>query len=295
MEVLVLDDGSTDRSLKILRLYDDRRLTVISQSNMGLAATLNKGISIARGKYIARQDQDDLMLPGRLTKQIKFLEANPQTAMVGTWAEIRVEDQPDGRFHRHPSACDVLRFRLLFDNPFVHSSIMMRTDVVRALGGYSKDKSRQPPEDYELWSRIAAEHSVANLPETLTVYREMPTSMSRNSTDPFLPKILVIASENLHRVLAPRFSFDECLSLACLYHNAPGAPCALSKSQVLAMIQHAVEYIGGSRWQWSEGLAAEVVRMQQHVASRFLQRRIPASLLRPARFLHRLINGRGNA
>ena len=294
IEVLVLDDGSTDDTSKILASYDDERITVIHQSNIGLAATLNKGISLARGTYIARQDQDDLMLPGRLAKQVAFLEANPQVAMVGTWAEIRVVDKPDERAHRHPSACDVLRFRLLFDNPFVHSSIMMRADVVRGLGGYSEDKSRQPPEDYELWSRIAAEHHVANLSEILTVYREMPSSMSRSGVDPFLPNVLRISAENLQRVLSPQFSLEECLSLSCLYHNAPGAPYALSKGNALVMIQRAAEYIGGNRLQWSQALASEMVRMQHHISSRFLQRRIPPSLLGPARFLRRLINGRGN-
>ena len=278
LEVLVIDDGSQDNSPQILARYEDPRLTVIRHPNIGLAATLNKAVSLARGKYLARQDQDDLLLPGRLRKQLAFLESHPEVAIVGTWAEIHIGDSPAGRFHRHPSASDALRMHLLVDNPFVHSSIMMRTDVVRALDGYSENKSRQPPEDYELWSRIARKYAIANLPEVLTVYREMPGSMSRTSVNPFLAKVLRISSENLHAVLASHWSEEDCLSLSCLYHGASGAPKVLSKHNALAMIKQAAVMIGGENNQWSKEMVAEVTRLEHRIVSRFLQNRIPASL-----------------
>lgn len=291
IEVLVLDDGSKDESPEILTHYDDPRLVMIRHPNMGLAATLNKGLQLARGRYVARQDQDDLLLPGRLAKQFAFLEDHPQVAMVGTWAEIRIGDHPDGRFHRHPSANDALRLQLLFDNPFVHSSIMMRTDVARALGGYSEDKSRQPPEDYEFWSRIAHKHEVANLPEILTVYREMPSSMSRTGINPFLSKVLRLSSENLHALLGHEWSEEDCLSLACLYHFEPVAPRGLSKSEALAMTRQAIALIGGDRNQWSAEMTAEATRLERLITSRFLQSRIPAPLLKPARWLRNRLTG----
>jgi hypothetical protein len=294
MEVLALDDGSLDSSPQILARYRDPRLTVIRHANMGLAATLNKGLALARGRFIARQDQDDLMLPGRLSKQLAFLENHSKVAMVGTWAEIRVGNQPDGRFHYHPTACDALRLKLLFDNPFVHSSVMFRTEVARTLGGYSEDRSRQPPEDYEFWSRIARRHQVANLSEVLTVYREMPGSMSRTGVNPFLIKVLQISSENLYALLAKQWPKQDCLSLAYLYHNVPNAsPRPLRKREALAMIRSIVELVGGDRDQWSAEMTVEAGRLERHIASRFFQRRIPAPLIGPMRWLRDRMLGRG--
>lgn len=285
IEILAIDDGSKDDSYKILTGYDDPRLTVIRHPNMGLAATLNKGLSLARGKYIARQDQDDLMLPGRLAKQLAFLESNPDIAMVGTWAEIRVGDEPNGRFHRHPCVNDAIKLHLLFDNPFVHSSIMMRKDVALKLGGYCEDKRRQPPEDYEFWSRIARENRVANLPDVLTVYREMPASMSRTGVNPFLPNVLTIAAENLHAVLAPSWTFEDCLSLACLYHNVAGGPRELSKREALKMIGMAADIIGGERKMWSSEMTIIMIQLERHITSRFLRRNVHPQLLNIVRKL----------
>lgn len=285
IEVLALDDGSQDKSYEILTGYDDPRLTVIRHPNMGLAATLNKGISLARGKYIARQDQDDLVLPGRLAKQLAFLESHPDVAMVGTWAQIAIGDEPSERFHRHPCENDAIKLHLLFDNPFVHSSVMMRKDVVLELGGYCEDKTRQPPEDYELWSRIAREHRVANLPEVLTLYREMPASMSRSGVNPFLPNVLTIAAENLHFSLSPHWSYEDCLSLAHLYHSVPGAPRKLSRREAIAMTSLAADAVGGERGTWSDEMLIVVGNLERHIASRFFQRRIPSRLLNIARGL----------
>ena len=287
IEFLVLNDGSSDASAEILDRYKDSRLTVIHQSNMGLAATLNKGIALARGRYIARLDQDDLMMPGRLAAQIRFLEGYPEIAMVGTSAEIRVADTPDGRLHCHPSDPDVLRVRLLFDNPFVHSSMMIRADVAREIGGYSEDKARQPPEDYELWSRISRSHKVSNIPEVLTVYREMSSSMSRISVNPFLNKVLLISAENLYAVLSSRWTFDDCLSLAHIYHAAAGAPRKLKKSEALSMVGQALEIMFGPQASWPRLICVEARRINSHITSRFWQATIPAALLRPARWIYR--------
>lgn len=278
MEILVINDGSKDSSATILDGYKDPRLKVIHQSNIGLAATLNKGIRLARGRYIARQDQDDLMVPGRLDKQFTYLESYPEIAMVGTWAQIRVGDLPDGRLHEHPTDSGVLKARLLFDNPFVHSSVMMRTKVALEMGGYSEDRSRQPPEDYEFWSRIARQHMISNLPEILTIYREVPSSMSRVGVNPFLSKVLKISSENLYAVLSTRWTLDDCLSLACLYHAAPGSPRRISRAEALEMTQAALMALAGSEAGWSTPMIAEAKRLKTHISSRFLQKIIPLKL-----------------
>lgn len=99
--------------------------------------------------------------------------------------------------HSHPTDNYRLKFELLFNNPFVHSSVMLRKEALQRVGGYCTDPSRQPPEDYELWSRIARHYEVANLPEVLQNYREAPKSMSRIGVSPFQQKILRICTENI--------------------------------------------------------------------------------------------------
>ncbi len=178
-ELIAVNDGSSDGTAAILDGLRDPRVRVIHQQNMGLAAALNRGIAAARGRYVARQDHDDWARPTRLEKQVAFLGANPDCALVGTRAEIWMQGRKTRRAHDHPTDNAALQFELLFDNPFVHSSVMLRKSAVDAVGGYATDRSRQPPEDYELWSRLARRYKVANLPERLTVFREMPRSLSR--------------------------------------------------------------------------------------------------------------------
>ena len=188
-ELIAIDDGSTDETGAYLDSIPDRRVRVIHQESAGLAASLNRGIELARGHYIARQDHDDLADPSRMAKQVAFLRAHPEYALIGTCAEIWAGDTPSGRFHDHPTEDQILRFDLLFNNPFVHSSVMIRKSALDRVGVYTTDPARQPPEDYELWSRIARHYRVANLAERLTVYREVPTSMSRDGPDPFSRKV----------------------------------------------------------------------------------------------------------
>lgn len=295
-ELLVIDDGSTDNSLDVLSVFDNPCMHICRQVNKGLAATLNRGLELASSKYIARQDQDDLMLPGRLANQVEFLDKNPDCAMVGTWSAIWVGNQPTSRGHHHPASHEALRLELLFDNPFVHSSVMMRADVVRQLGGYSEDKSRQPPEDYELWSRIAREHRIANIPEVLTVYREVEGSMSRTGESPFLVNVIRISSENLAAVLSPEFSADECLALASLYHGrlSDDRTKHFSRARALRMHQRAAVSLGGEVAQWSEEFTTSFNRQHAHINSQFIRHHLPTALIGPARRIKRFLEARMN-
>ncbi len=221
-EFIIINDGSIDESAAIIQKYDDSRIRYYEHPNRGLAATLNRGIEMATGKYLARQDQDDISFPQRFEKQIAFLEARPEYGMVGTWAEIWIRDKKTRRAHKHPSDNLTLNFDLLFNNPFVHSSMMLRKSVLDEIGSYTDDKTRRLPEDYELWSRIARKFKVANVPEMLHVYREVPGSISRNSINPLLDSVASISGENLSWVLGATATEQEVADLAalmnCGYH-----------------------------------------------------------------------------
>jgi hypothetical protein len=97
---------------------------------------------------------------------------------------------------------------------------MLRKSSLDAVGGYSTDRSRQPPEDYELWSRLARRYKVANLPERLTIYREVPRSLSRAGPNPFQEKLVLIASENLAHATGEGVPDQRHRDVAVLIHNA---------------------------------------------------------------------------
>jgi len=194
-EFIIINDGSKDNSAEIIKSYTDHRIVYVEQENHGLAATLNRGIDIAHGKYIARMDADDIALPARLEAQVAYLESHPRTAVIGTWAEIFTDTESGQRFHFHPTDNDEIKFFLMRNNPFVHSSVMFRRDACIEVGCYTTDPARQPPEDYELWSRMAKEYDMANIGQVLLRYREIPTSICR--TVNFEDKVRMIAFENI--------------------------------------------------------------------------------------------------
>jgi glycosyltransferase involved in cell wall biosynthesis len=195
----VINDGSRDRSEEVILSFEDERIVYLSQKNAGLAAALNTGIGMAKGEYIARQDNDDVSLPGRLEKQFAFLEEHKDISLLGTWAEIIDENgNSTGRCHRHHSESNYLKFFLLFDNPFVHSSVMFRKKKVEEIGGY--DTSPVFFEDYNLWSRLARTTKVANLPVPLLKYREVNTGMSRTASD-YREKVKKQSAENIRYYL----------------------------------------------------------------------------------------------
>ena len=235
-ELIIIDDGSKDESWAKISEFHDPRIRAIRQCNKGLASTLNIGIGLAKSKYIARQDQDDVMHAERLQKQYEFMENHPECVGVGTWANILSNDRPSGRCHRHPVNWDAIRLFLMFDNPFVHSSMLLRRDMVTAIGGYSENLERQPPEDYELWSRMSREGKLLNIGETLTAYREVEGSMSRNGVNPFLRKVVLISGENLHAVLQGSFSLEQCFAITSLYHGVSAPYVNPSLFEVLRML-----------------------------------------------------------
>src|SRR6201999_835321 len=141
-ELIVIDNGSTDGTSAFLKSIGDPRLRVVYRAEPGLAGALNEGIANARGRYIARQDHDDWALPNRMERQVQFLDAHPDHALVGTWAEIWVGDTPSHRYHDHPTDDSALRFELLFNNPFVHSSVMIRRSALDDVGIYTTDPLR---------------------------------------------------------------------------------------------------------------------------------------------------------
>jgi len=167
-ELILIDDGSGDGSLRIARGIDDRRVRVVADGrNLRLAARLNQLARLARAPLLARMDADDLMHPDRLRLQVAAMEADPKIEVTGSSAVVvDSADRPLGvRGTRLPSsAAEVLRSGL-----FVHPTVMFRTRWARA-HPYSTGYPRA--EDFELWARTARDASMLLLPQALLFYRD---------------------------------------------------------------------------------------------------------------------------
>lgn len=167
-ECIIIDDGSTDGSLQIALSYANDRVRVIENgSNRGLAASLNLGMRLARGRYLVRMDADDLCLPTRFERQVAFMEANPQISAAGCWVET-IGSSSD--FWRYPVAHEDIRCELLFGPPLVHPAMILRRDSFLAAGLWY-DESFRFAQDYDLWERAAKQLRFANQPEILLRYR----------------------------------------------------------------------------------------------------------------------------
>lgn len=201
-ELVIVDDASGDDSLTIARSYDDPRIRLLAlERNVGLAAALNAGIEIATAPVIARQDQDDISDVRRLARQVQYLAQAPHTVLVGTFASI-ISVNALGAWvisdrHEHPVTDAELRLRLLWNNPFVHSSVVFRREAFIRAGGYPIDPELSWPEDYDLWSRMAEQGELANIPEVLVTYRQTEGGMSDAHGERIRAGVLRIATANL--------------------------------------------------------------------------------------------------
>jgi glycosyltransferase involved in cell wall biosynthesis len=176
-EFLIIDDGSNDRSREIIQSHKDQRIRLIyNEENIGLTPSLNKGLELARGEYIARMDADDVSFPQRLEKQVEFLEHNPEVILLGAWAEVVDENGKIIKVWRYPTKDCVIRWRLLFGNCLVHSSVIYRKDKVLDAGGYNS--SITYAQDYELWTKLSTIAQIRQLPQVLIRHRRfMPGSI----------------------------------------------------------------------------------------------------------------------
>jgi glycosyltransferase involved in cell wall biosynthesis len=172
LELIVVDDGSTDATPAILASIADPRLRVERRAHGGLTAALNVALGLARAPLLARLDADDVAMPERLERQRAFLEARPDVGLLGTAAR---ETDASGRelgTIRPPADDASIRLALIRRNPFVHSSVMMRRAAVEQVGGY--DPAVPVAQDYDLWMRMSRVTRMANLPEALVVRRLEP-------------------------------------------------------------------------------------------------------------------------
>ena len=172
LELIVVDDGSTDATPAILASIGDPRLRIERRAHGGLTAALNAALALARAPLVARLDADDVAMPERLERQRAFLVAHPEVGLLGTAArEVDAAGREIATI-TPPSGDADIRCALIRRNPFVHSSVMMRRASVEQAGGY--DPAFPVAQDYDLWMRMSRVTRMANLPEPLVVRRLEP-------------------------------------------------------------------------------------------------------------------------
>lgn len=166
-EFIIVDGGSLDGTPAILARYRelDSRIRIHDQQNLDFVSSLNAGCLQATGKYVARMDSDDISLPRRLRKQVRFLEKHPLVGVLGTWTEyIDKKGTSHGEWHT-PTSPVMTGWFLNFGTCLSHPSVLMRRDVIEHLGFYSPDALYV--EDYDLWTRAMTVTQLQSIPEVL--------------------------------------------------------------------------------------------------------------------------------
>jgi glycosyltransferase involved in cell wall biosynthesis len=176
LELIVVDDGSTDATPHILAGVSDPRVRVARRPREGLTPALNHGLGLARAPIVARLDADDVALPERLARQVAFLDTNPEVGVLGSAAREVNGDGREVRVVRPPEDDAALRHALIRRNPMVHSTVTMRRAAIERVGGY--DPLFAVAQDYDLWMRLAGVTRLANLREPLVVRRLLPRRVS---------------------------------------------------------------------------------------------------------------------
>lgn len=168
-EFIIINDGSIDNSLKILSSYKDPRIVLINQENQGVARSLNNAIKIAKGKYILRHDADDKCLPDKLQIQYDFLEAHPEFVLCATQVAFMTESgkvsweyrQPNNKYFSDAQYVEVKREHFNPYSPITHATVLIRTSVLKVLGGYRIEFLTS--EDVDLWLRLIGQYKAVVL------------------------------------------------------------------------------------------------------------------------------------
>jgi glycosyltransferase involved in cell wall biosynthesis len=183
-EFLIIDDGSTDASLSLLAPYarKDKRVQIVSRPNTGLIRALNELVEMSRGKYVARMDPDDISLPTRFEKQVRYLDGHPECAIVGSRVMLMDPYSSPVCETGQKLTHEEIEQELLHKSGWamVHPSVMMRRDAVLKVGMYREQWKHC--EDHDLFLRLAEVGKLANLPEVLLWYRRHYGSINFNKS-----------------------------------------------------------------------------------------------------------------
>lgn len=211
-EFLIVDDASTDGSVAVIEEFaaQDARIRFIqNEANKGQTPCLNQGLRLARGKWIARQDADDLSHGIRLFEQYQYITMHPELVLLGTNGRIIDEHDRLVGLLDAPIVHEAAEWTSPFLNPFMHTSVLFRADIVREeFGGY--DESYRIAQDFDLWTRILARHRTGNLAQRLVCYRHLNNSLSKAGRGHAFAEAARVAKRESERVFRQELNpFEE--------------------------------------------------------------------------------------
>ena len=174
-EFIIICDDPSERTREIIDKYrkEDNRIIVIYQKKEGIIASLNKGCSIAKGKYILRMDADDISLNNRLEIQVGYMENNPGVGLCGSWIETFGESNQIFKYYCDDSS---IKANLIFSPSFAHPSVIIRKSVMDQ-NNFHYSEGYPHAEDYELWTKFSRVTHFSNIPQVLLKYRIHPTNI----------------------------------------------------------------------------------------------------------------------
>lgn len=170
-EFIIVNDKSTDSSLKIIKSYSDKRIKVLQNKvNSGVAFSLNKALKIAKGKYIARMDADDISHPTRIEKQVNFLDKNSNIIAVGCQVKIIGDNNRITGTRRYPLDPKTCHDYLMLTSPIQHPTLMARAEIYKKIGYTSEYKTA---EDWDLYFKFLNYGQLSNINQYLYSYRQL--------------------------------------------------------------------------------------------------------------------------
>lgn len=223
-ELLIINDGSTDNSEKIIYSYSDQRIVYIkNQSNKGLIYTLNRGIELAKGKYIARMDSDDICAAERLQKQFDRIDKDPDTSVIGCHVSFINEHGKktgDWKEDLETSTYHAIKQKMVWENCIAHPTVMMRSDIMKK---YQYNENQKNTEDYDLWLRLLSDgYRIEKIGEKLLLYRIHEASITGSilrKSNPFFKQYNCKVKFLRKRILQGKWGSFETKVLATTIHN----------------------------------------------------------------------------
>ena len=226
-ELVIVNDGSTDDSHRIINSYNDNRIRVINnEKNLGLSKSLNRGLKLCKGDLIARMDADDISMDNRLEKQYRYLKENKGVDVLGGQAIFIDSDGNKIDFeHKYPISNELIKWELLREVPFCHPSVMFRKYILNKVGTYNE--GFRYAQDFELWKRIANYgYRFSNLEDKIIYYR-------RFKSGNFLAKKTEQKKAHI-KILSDSFkTFSPMLSTRLVYYYYYGQKRPLKNKHLL--------------------------------------------------------------